>query len=370
MPYRNRPAQQHHVISQGACRTLLVYLGIYSGLALAAIGNNFRRNTLFFTLAGVFLAWFMGFRYETGCDYFGYLHRWIIFSPTDSLERLLQGEEAGFALLMGSIKASGLGYTWLNVAASAILVGCYIRFARAHPFAPLILALLFPVIIVQLGMSGIRQALAGGFLMLAFNAFARKEKLWTAIWILIGMQFHASVVMFLPIALLAGREVNTLRLAASLAILGPAAGLLLADRFDTYESRYFEGTVTSGGAVVRYALIFLPVPLFVLYRQKIKRTFPAVYPLLKFGTLCILALAPLVVLSSIALHRLNYYIMPLSILIFVYTGAVMSKKPSHGHWLGILAYGGYSMSWFLSSSHAQSCYIPYENTWFVETIVF
>lgn len=349
---------------------MLVYLGIYSGLVLAAVGNHSRRNTLFFALSGVFLLWFMGFRYETGCDYFGYLIRWVNFSPPDSLARLLQGEEAGFAFLMGSIKASGLEYTWLNVAASAILVVCYIRFARAHLFAPLILALLFPVIIVQLGMSGIRQALAGGFLMLAFNAFARQEKLWTAIWILVGMQFHASVVMFLPLAMLAGREVNTLRLAASIAILGPLAGLLLADRFDTYESRYIEGTVTSGGAVVRYALNLLPLPLFIILRKKIKRTFPDVYPLLKVGTLSILALAPLVVLSSIALHRLNYYVMPLSILIFVYAGAVLSKKPSHGHWLAILAYGGYSLSWFLSSQHAQNCYIPYENTWFVETIAF
>ncbi|MHA7887794.1 EpsG family protein [Roseicyclus sp.] len=349
---------------------MLVYIGIYSGLALSAFGKQSQRNTLFFALSGVFLVWFMGFRYETGCDYFSYLHRWINFSPPDSAVRLLQGEEAGFAFLQGSIKASGLDYTWLNVAASTILVLCYIKFARAHQFAPLILALLFPVIIIQLGMSGIRQALAGAFLMLAFNAFARQEKLWTAVWILIGMQFHASVVMFLPIALLAGREINTITLAVSLAILGPVAGLLLADRFDTYESRYIEGTVTSGGAIIRYALIFMPLPLLIVHRQKIKRAFPEVYPLLKLGALSILALAPLVVLSSIALHRLNYYVMPLSILIFVYAGAVLSKKPQHGHLLAVLAYGGYSLSWFLISRHAQLCYVPYQNTWFLETVTF
>lgn len=349
---------------------MLVYLGIYSGLAFAAIGNHPRRNTLFFVIAGIFLVWFMGFRYETGCDYFGYLIRWVIFSPPDSFARLLDGKEVGFAFLLGSVKASGLGYTWLNVAASVILVVCYIRFARAHLFAPLILALLFPVIIIQLGMSGIRQALAGGFLMLAFNAFARQQKLRTALWILVGMQFHASVVIFLPIAPLAGREVNTLRLAASLAILGPVAGLLLSDRFEIYESRYIEGTVNSGGAIFRYALMVLPVPLFLLQRQKIKRVFPEVFPLLKLGALSILALAPLVVLSSIGLHRMNYYVMPLSILIFVYSAAVLAKRPWHGLWLPLLAYGGYSVSWFLSSNHAQYCYIPYDNTWFLETIAF
>ncbi|MFZ5965228.1 EpsG family protein [Thalassococcus sp. BH17M4-6] len=343
---------------------MFVYIGIYTGLALSAIGNYDRKHTVFFLFSGLFLVWFMGFRYATGCDYYGYLHRWENFYPPDELMQLFQGEEAGFSFLMGSIKAYGFEYTWLNVAASIILVFCYIRFAKAHPFAPLILALLFPVIIIQLGMSGIRQAMAGGFLMLAFNAFARRKKLWTAAWILVGMQFHASVIMFLPIALLAGREVNTWRLAASLVVLGPIVGLLLADRFDTYENRYIDGSVTSGGAIIRYTLILLPVPFLIFNRVKVQERFPDVYPLLKLGALIILALAPLVVLSSIALHRLNYYVMPLSILLCVYVGAVLFKKPSQGHWLAVLAYGSYSFLWFLSSRHATYCYIPYDNTWF------
>lgn len=344
---------------------MYVYLAIYSALALQAIGNYRRHNTFFFFTVAIFLIWFMGFRYDTGCDYFGYLHRWMIYEFPTSLVEFFKGEEAGFSLLMGSVKASGLDYTWLNVFASAVLVACYIRFASMHSFAPLILALLFPVIIIQLGMSGIRQALAGGFLMLAFNAFARKEKLWTAIWILVGMQFHASVVIFLPIALLAGRQIGTFRIGASLIVIGPIAGLLIADRFDTYESRYLEGDVTSGGAAIRYALVFLPVPFFVLYRKKVRNVFPDLFPLFQLSVLIILALAPLIVLSSIALHRLNYYVFPLSILLCVYVGAVISRRPSDGHWLAVAAYGIYSFLWFLNSSHAQSCYVPYDNTWFM-----
>ncbi len=343
---------------------MFVYLGVYIGLVLSAIGRYDHRNTFFFLFWALFLIWFMGFRYQTGCDYFGYLHRWNNFAPPEELTQLFKGEEAGFSFLMGWLIANDYEYTSLNVAASIVLVTCYVGFARAHPFARLLLALLFPVIIIQLGMSGIRQAMAGGFLMLAFNAFMRRQKLWTAAWILVGMQFHASVVMFLPIALLAGREVSTLKLAASLAVLGPIAALLLADRFDTYESRYFEGAVTSSGAIIRYALIFLPVPFFILHSEKVRETFPDVYPLLKIGALTILALAPLVVLSSIALHRLNYYIMPLSILLCAYVGAILFKKPHQGHWLAVLAYGGYSLIWFLSSFHASYCYIPYDNTWF------
>lgn len=344
---------------------MFVYLGVYTGLVLSAIGKYDRRNTVFFLFSGLFLIWFMGFRFQTGCDYLGYLHRWDNFFPPERLSQLFQGEEAGFSFLMGWLIANEFEYTSLNVVASAILVACYIRFASAHPYARVILALLFPVIIIQLGMSGIRQALAGGFLMLAFNAFMRRQKIWTAAWIVVGMQFHTSVVMFLPIALLAGREVNTLKLAASLAVLGPVAAMLLSDRFDTYESRYIEGSVTSGGAIIRYVLIFLPAPFFIYHQKKLRETFPDAYPLLKFATLTILALAPLVVLSSIALHRLNYYVMPLSILLCVYVGAILFKKPHQGHVLAALAYGSYSFLWFLTSRHATYCYVPYDNTWFL-----
>ncbi len=347
---------------------MFVYLGVFAGLAIFAIGTPDRRSVAFFALTSIFLITFMGFRYETGCDYHGYLNRWINYNVPASVGDIFRGEEVGFALLTASIKASGLGYTWLNVAASVILVACYVAFARAHRFAPLILALLFPVVIVQLGMSGIRQALAGGFLMLALNAFMRRQKLWTATLILLGMQFHASVVIFLPLALLAGREVGTIRLVLALAVLGPVASLLLADRFDTYSDRYIEqihGAVTSGGAVIRYALVALPVLLFVRLRHKVKAHFPEVYPLLKISALMITSLAPLVLLSTIALHRLNYYLMPASILIAVYVGAVAFRGRTTGQWLAVLAYGSYSFLWFLSSSHAQACYVPYENTLFL-----
>jgi hypothetical protein len=344
---------------------MFVYLGVYCILAFSAVGNYKRQHIGFFLCAGIFLIWFMGFRYETGCDYSGYFHRWVQFNTLTSFTDLLQVEEAGFALLMGSIKGAGFEYTWLNVAASALMVFCYIRFASAHPFGPLILTLLFPVIIVQLGMSGLRQGLAGGFLMLAFNAFMHGQRLRTAIWIIVGMQFHASVIIFLPIALLAGQQVNTTRLAVALAILAPVAGLMLSERFETYENRYIANVVTSGGASIRYALIFLPVPFFWLHQKKLQRVFPEVFPLLKLGALVILSLAPLNILSSIALHRLNHYIMPLSILLCVYVGAILFRKTSQGHWLAALAYGSYSFFWFLSSWHANICYTPYENTWFM-----
>lgn len=345
---------------------MIVYLGIYASLCLASIAVPRQYSTFLLLIAGTFLIWFMGFRYEVGCDYYGYVNRWENFTPLTNLSGIFSQSEIGFALLIGSVRAFGLGYTWLNVSASIILVFCYIAFARKHRYGPLILALLFPVIITQLGMSGLRQAIAGGFLMLAFNAIMFRQKGWAAVWILIGMQFHTSAVVFLPLALLAGREVNTIRLTAALAVVGPVAAIFLADRMDVYNDRYIAqiyGTQSSGGAIFRYALIALPVPFFVWYRKQVSDKFPDVYPMLKLMAIMIVSLAPLVVFSSIALHRFNYYVMPGSILLCVYVGTVIFKKTYTGQLLALLMYGVYSLVWFLTSQHAHACYLPYQNTW-------
>lgn len=343
---------------------MFVYLGVYATLSFLAIQQHRSDYKLYFVLAWGFLIWFMGFRFETGCDYSGYLNRWNAHDFQVEGEGSSLGSEVGFTYLIDLVKAAGLNYTWLNVLASTILASCYIAFARAHRYSALILVLLFPVVMVQLGMSGIRQAIAGGFLMLAFNAYMRERKLMTAAWILLGLQFHVSVIIFLPLSLIAGRSFNVVKLAIALVIAVPVAALLVGDRTDTYVDRYADGTVTSVGAVIRYTLVAMPVFLFWRYREKTKSLFPEVYPLLVISSLMIVSLSPLIVLSSIMLHRLNYYVMPASILILVYVGALLFNQRTTGHLLAILIYGTYSLFWFSTSSHAERCYLPYDNTYF------
>lgn len=349
---------------------MFVYTSIFSILSIFALATPRRAISQFLWGVCIFLIWFMGFRYEVGCDFSGYLNRWRDLPYTFDFRELIMSNEGGFKLLMATTKASGLEYIWLNVFASVIQVACYFIFAKNFRYSLLILALLFPVIIVQMGMSGIRQGIAIGFLMVAMTAFYKGKKLATALWILLGMQFHTSVVIFLPIAFLAGRTFNTWRLMAALLILGPVAATLVADRLELYTSRYIDQThrvITSGGAIIRYALIFIPIPFFFLYRKTVEARFPDVYPLLNLFTLISISLFPLVFFSTIALERLNYYIMPGSILIFVYTGAVVFRRDQWilGHILAILAYGFYSLSWFLTSWHAQACYVPYTSTTFL-----
>jgi len=80
-----------------------VYVSIYLSLGLLALVFPRDRGMLFYPLIAVFLIWFMGFRYETGCDYAGYLQRWIQFELPITLDRFSLGSEAGFDLLLGFV---------------------------------------------------------------------------------------------------------------------------------------------------------------------------------------------------------------------------------------------------------------------------
>lgn len=347
---------------------MFAYIGVYS--VFAAIGLSARKQgaRAFLLLALAFLLWFMGWRYAVGCDFTGYVRRFDSAPDVFILNDILASAEPGFALLITSVKASGLDYMWLNVFASAIILFGFANFLKAFRLPVLILALLFPIIIVQLGMSGIRQAIAVALIMGSAESFIRGKRIRTAIWILVATTFHASAVIFLPMALIAGRPVKLTRLIAALVALLPAAFFIGGDRFETYQDRYVDqiyGEVTSGGALVRYAMILLPAIIFIANRGKFRTALRREFELFNLFAIVILATGLTGFVSSLALHRLNYYIMPFSIVMFTYASfALRGRKGSENFVLKLLPvalYGGYMVFWLMTSEHADICYIPYQS---------
>jgi hypothetical protein len=262
---------------------------------------------------------------------------------------------------------------WLNVFASAIILWGFGNFLKAFRLPALILALLFPIMIVQLGMSGIRQGIAVALLMGSASSFLDGRRIQTAFWILAAAAFHSSAAIFLPIAFIAGRQVKLIRLVAAVAILLPVAIILGGDRFETYQDRYVDqiyGDVSSGGAVIRYAMILLPTLIFFAYSKKFRSACPREFELFKLFAIIIVVTGVSGFVSSLALHRLNYYVMPFSLVIFAYVSIVLGGRNLQSQFALRLApvvmYGAYMVFWLLTSRHADMCYIPYESFSFVQ----
>jgi hypothetical protein len=345
-----------------------LYLALYALLAVAGSVSLSRQASLVVSvLLGLGLWLFMGTRFATGCDFYGYLVRFETLYEGVDASAFYSSEEPGFHLLNVLIKELGLGYVWLNVAASLIYLVCVFRFSRLSPRPLLLVALFFPILIVQLGMSGLRQALAVGFLLLAFVQFVEKRKLRTAIWVVIAAQFHTSAYVFLPIALLAGTQVSVWRICAALMVLGPVAALFLDERIQVYSDRYVEqiyGESSSSGALFRYAVVLLPAIAFEMYKTRVRRVFPETYDLSRLFSLMTFALIPVALVSTVALHRFVYYVQPVSLLMFINVAMVLPRRGRASRqllFIPALVLGLYMLGWFGMSRHADYCYVPYQS---------
>lgn len=309
----------------------------------------------------------MGTRYETGCDFYGYLNRFQnIITEHNSISELLLKPEPGFRATTLAIRLMGGDYLWLNVVCSAIIVTCFVVFCGYYRGSLLIIALLFPVMIVQLGMSGLRQAMAVGFLMIASIPFVNGRKVWTGIWVIFASQFHSSAIIFLPIAALAGRDIAPLKIVVGSLLVSPVVVYLMGDRIDVYQDRYVNdvyGEINSQGAFIRYVLILIPTIVFFKYRNILMKEYSKNYPLWYIFSLLTLLIIFIAIINTTALHRMIYYIMPFSLLIYIYTNNKKLFGNAHNQYiyLAIFSYGTYMVFWFAFSRHADLCYIPYNS---------
>lgn len=348
---------------------MLVYLAVFfiAGFFSVLLPNRSVSWLVLFLFA-IFLLLFAGTRYYVGCDYVGYFLRFDRTPFDFSFSYLLSKEEPGFNGILGYLKSSGHSYSSLLFVCSCIYILCLTRFASLFRSPAIFLVLAFPVLVVQLGMSGIRQALALGFLLVSFTSFVNSSRVWTAIWIFVAAQFHTSAIVFLPMALMSGRHVSMRRLIAGMVILGPAVVFLLQERFDVYSDRYIEqihGENSASGAWLRYALVALPFLFFVPWHREIKVLVPKLYELLRLFMMIVFLMFPVGLISSVALHRLTFYVMPVSILALYYVSLLAATKfrvKPIAHWVPIVVYGSYIVVWFAFSKKATSCYIPYQ-TW-------
>ena len=347
-----------------------MYTAIYGVMAfLGLIFRDRRTEYAVLFLAMVFLVLFMGTRYYVGCDYGGYLSRYENMSTHATIGSAIFATEPGFNLLMWFVVTERMDFMWVNLFSSMIMLGCYWYFLREFRNPMTILALLFPIVFLQLGMSGLRQGIAVSMIAAASVPFLNGKRWQVLAWVLLAAQFHTSAYMFLPIAALVGTRVTFGKATWAIMALLPFVLWFLADRLSVYQDRYVNeiyGDQSSGGAVFRYLLMLPAALLFFLNLDKLKARFPKKFELLKTWSLGIIALAPLTVLSTFALHRISYYFMPLNIVTFVYVSMVTfrRKEVALGLLIPPLFYGIYTIGWQSMSSHFRACYVPYQSVLF------
>lgn len=345
----------------------MTYYATYFGLLIAAyVGHGdaqVRKLLYWILLSGLFL--FSGFRFEVGCDWIGYLRNYSIYF--NSYAEAWTRSEPGHWTIIHFLHQAELPYIYLNVITSGIFfLGLHIL-AKRQPNPLTFLVLAFPILIINMPMSAIRQGAAIGFVCIAFSAFIDRRLIWFVACVLAGSLFHPSSLLFLILAPFIMGDFNKRNiLIASLLALPGVYGLAQLDAAEVAQQRYIDTGIDAAGAVFRLGILTLSGLLFVWwFAPKWRAQFPKDYKLASIGAWMMVAFFGIFFISSTIGDRFGYYLIPIQIMIFSripYLNGLSDKQL-----FTALPYVGLTLVfvvWTQLSWHFNKCYIPYENVLF------
>ena len=344
----------------------MLYLAIYALLAAIAFemrkSPNGRHYTYPIVLGFFFI--FAAFRFEIGCDWTGYLRHYH-YGPLFEVDAISGYRDPLWWVFLSLVRATGLPYPWLNVAATALFFFGIHKLARRQPDPLAFLVLLFPVLIIHIGMSGIRQAVAIGIMCIAYNAFVDRKTVRFVVLVLIASAIHSSAMVFLLLTPLVTGPYSRSRIALAAVLAVPGTLLMLGSASaELAIDRYIDSGLEAFGAAYRVGLLALTgLAFFILLRRPWQSTGAPDYKLLSIGSLGMIALATLLPVSTVIADRLAYYFIPIQALML----ARISFLPL-GRLKGVYALLGFTVLgvtlavWISVSNHYQACYTPYQ-TW-------
>jgi hypothetical protein len=341
----------------------LIYLLAYVALLLCGIvsrKNASLRNGLYYIcLVGLFL--FAGFRYKVGCDWSAYL---LIFD--ESRSNAPGRVELAFTYINKILHYFEFDYPYINVIAAVIFFAGLHTLAKRQPDPLGVLILAFPILILELAMSGIRQAIAVGFLCFAYNAFVDKRPVRFILFVIIATSFHSSAMVYLILAPFVGGELSVRRTALGGALALPGVYFFLtSETFETYSHRYIGHGTEAAGAPFRTGLLAVTGIAFLWFLDREWRaTSVRDYKLVKMSSYLMLVTFPLSIYSSVVGDRIGFYLYPIQLMVLARLPFLVPSHYSMALALTPYAVGAlFLMTWTQLSFLFEQCYLPYQFWW-------
>jgi EpsG-like putative glucosyltransferase len=340
----------------------LIYILIFAVLLLGGIisrrSRSLREVLYYICLLGLFI--FSAFRYHVGCDWPGYLN---IFKLSENKQITWQTREAGFWIANQLLHYYELDYPYINViAATFFFIGLH-ALAKRQPDPYGFLTLSFPILILNIPMSAIRQGIAVGFFCIACNAFVNRRIIGFVFPVLTGALFHSSALFLLVLTPFVRGEYSIRRVALGGALALPGIYYFLtSNTVDSYSKLYVGTRIEAFGAAFRTGLLALTGIAFLFFLDgKWKKQSPLDYKLVKLCSYLMIFAFMLSIYSSVGGDRIAYYLVPIQLVIlarlpFLISGALSAPVAS----LPYAALGLVLGMWIWSSSLFEGCYSTYQ----------
>lgn len=345
----------------------MIYVAVFNLMVLLrlVLANSARLRAQLYVPLLIALFLFSAFRFETGCDWTGYLNQYWIYSRFTLAEALEQPREVLWTTLFVIQNWLDIPYPWINVFSSVIFFAGLHAMARRQPEPLVFLLLLFPILIINMPMSAIRQSAAIGVMFFAFNAFVDRRIILFGVYTIIAGSMHSSALIFLVLLPLVGGNYSLRRLILSgiLALLGTLL-LWQGEAAEVAMVRYIQTDRDAAGAVFRVGLVAVTGLYFSMFlRRKWKQEFPNDFKLAMIGSFFMIAMLAILPISSIIADRLAYYLLPVQAMIFARIPFLPIGNGRHLHIaFPYVLVGTAFLVWTSISRLFNLCYLPYQ-TW-------
>lgn len=339
---------------------MIYYIVFILLLAIQMLGRARDRAWVYWPTL-IFLFAFSAFRFQVGCDWNNYLLNFIYLKNqygdfTNSAINL------SYWLILEFMDYADLDYYWLNIFTSAIFFAGLHAIARRSTSPLAVLAFAFPILILNMPMSAVKQAAAIGIVCFAMNAFIDRRLVLFVLLTLLAASFHSSAMIIILLApFIYGRLTPANLLLAGLLTIPGVLALLASDPAELASSRYISGTMEAGGAVFRVSLIAATGFFFILVlRKRWNSVLPESYKLVSLLSLGMIALVAILPISSVIADRLGYYFVIPQIMIYAALPALYPGRQSNTIKLApFVAVTVLFISWIQLSSHFRWCYEKY-----------
>jgi len=304
----------------------------------------------------------IGFRYQVGGDWAHYEDQFLDAAKL-TFNKALLGDDSGYVLLNWLAAKAGFDITLVNVVCGAVFTWGLVTFAREQPRPWLAITVAVPYLITVVAMGYSRQAVAIGFVMLAFSGLGANSAIRFAVWITVAAFFHKSAVLLIPIAILAktkGRIWTAVWVGAVGVLL---YYFLLAESVEKLMTNYVEAEYQSQGAAIRVAMNALPAAVFLVYRKhfKLEGAQLNLWTYISFialGFVVLLFVSP----SSTAVDRVALYLIPIQIFVLSRLPSAMQARYRAGQIvrIGVIGYSALVLFvWLNFAAHAKY-WLPYQ----------
>tara|TARA_B100001093_G_scaffold376453_1_gene361604 strand:- start:1955 stop:2869 length:915 start_codon:yes stop_codon:yes gene_type:complete len=268
-------------------------------------------------------------------------------------------------LMFYLVSKTGLPYPYINIPFGIIFFTGIHLLAKRQPDPLSFLILLFPILIINMPMSGLRQAASIGFICIAFTAFLDRHPFRFLLLVLIATGFHSSAIVFLILFPFATGYHNNTRLAIAVFLSVP--GLIMITYLETVQiaaKNYIGSGLEAYGGLFRLGILILTGFYFLFFvKNKWKQAFPKDYALVNLGAIGMIIIFFILPVSSVIGDRFGYYLIPIQAMIFARIPYLQFRSLHLFH--TIIPYFGIFLLfliWATISYNFQKCYIPYD-TW-------